>query len=115
MKHRGKKPSFGRKTDQRRAFFKALMVALVEKRRIHTTEARAKALRPMVEKLVTKAKAGTLAKRRELASITSPKIAGLLINEIAPKYKDRAGGYLRIMKKGTRRSDAAELAIIEFV
>ena len=87
----------------------------MEKRRIHTTEARAKALRPMVEKLVTKAKSGTLAKRRELASVTSPKIAGLLISDIAPKYKDRAGGYTRIMKSGIRRSDAARLAIIEFV
>lgn len=115
MKHRGKKRSFGRKTDQRRAFFKSLVVALVEKRRIHTTEARAKALRPMVEKLVTKAKSGTLAHRRALASVTSPKIAGLLIGEIAPKYMDRHGGYTRIMKSGIRRSDSARLAIIEFV
>lgn len=115
MKHRGKKRSFGRKTDQRRAFLKSLVVALVEKRRIHTTEARAKALRPLVEKLVTKAKTGTLAGRRALASATSPKIAGLLIGEIAPQYKNRAGGYTRIMKSGIRRSDAARLAIIEFV
>jgi large subunit ribosomal protein L17 len=115
MKHRGKAKSFGRKTDQRRAFFKSLVTSLVEKRRIHTTEARAKALRPMIEKLITKAKVGTLQKRRELISATSEKTAKILIDKIAPQYKERQGGYTRVMKLGVRRSDAADLAIIEFV
>lgn len=115
MKHRGKNRSFGRKTDQRRAFLKALISALVIKGRIQTTEARAKDIRPRVEKLVTKAKAGSLMKRREIASQTSPKIAATLIDKVAPKYKDRIGGYTRIIKTGVRRSDAARLAIIEFV
>ncbi|MBI3627938.1 MAG: 50S ribosomal protein L17 [Candidatus Sungbacteria bacterium] len=115
MQHRRRGRIFGRKTDQRKAFMKSLVSALVLRRRIQTTEARAKELRPAVEKLVTKAKAGTLAKRRQIISATSPKIAGILIEKIAPNYKDRNGGYTRIMKLGVRKSDAARLAIIEFV
>lgn len=94
---------------------KSLVTALVVRRRIHTTEARAKELRPRVEKLITKAKAGTLAQRRALIAETSPKIASILIEKIAPNYQGRNGGYVRIMKAGIRRSDAAKLAIIEFV
>src|SRR5438128_1207256 len=115
MKHRGKARSFGRKTDRRRAFIKSLVSALVLKKRIHTTEARAKDIRPRIEKLVTKAKTGTLSARRQIISETSPKIAGMLIEKIAPTYKERNGGYTRILKTGVRRSDAARLAIIEFV
>lgn len=114
MKHRGKNRSFGRKTDQRRAFLKSLISALALKGRIETTEARAKDIRPRVEKLITKAKAGTLAKRREIASETSSKVASLLIKK-AESYKERSGGYTRIIKNGIRRSDAARRAIIEFV
>lgn len=115
MQHRRRGRIFGRKTDRRRAFLKSLVTALILRRRIKTTEARAKEIRPKVEKMVTKAKSGTLAVRRQLASETSPKIAKILVEKLAPEYKDRRGGYLRIMKMGVRRSDAARLAIIEFV
>ena len=115
MQHRRRGRIFGRKTDRRRAFIKSLVTALVLRRRINTTEARAKELRPRVEKMVTKAKSGTLHARRQLASETSPKTAKILIEKIAPEYKSRSGGYLRIIKTGIRRSDAAKLAIIEFV
>ena len=114
MKHRGKNRSFGRKADQHRAFLRSLISALVLKGRIQTTEARAKDIRPRVEKLVSKAKVGTLASRRAIAAETSPKVASVLF-EKAASYKERNGGYTRIIKNGIRRNDAARLAIIEFV
>ncbi len=94
---------------------KSLVTALVLKRRITTTEARAKELRPKVEKLITKAKSATIARRRGLISETSPAVAKVLVETLAPQYKGRNGGYTRIIKKGIRLSDAAPLAIIEFV
>lgn len=115
MQHGRRGRIFGRKTDRRKAFMKSLVTALVIRGRIQTTEARAKELRPRVEKLVTKAKVATLAKRREIIAVTSPKVARVLIDSIAPKYKGRNGGYTRIMKLGPRKSDAAKLAIIEFI
>jgi len=122
MKHRQRARKFGRTTDVRRAFIKSLLVALAVRHRINTTEARAKEIRPKMEKLLTKAKSAinaeaprALALRRQIVSETSPKIAKMLIDKIAPKYKERSGGYIRIVKTGVRRSDGARLAIIEFV
>ncbi|MBI2096969.1 MAG: 50S ribosomal protein L17 [Candidatus Sungbacteria bacterium] len=122
MQHKRRGRKFGRTRDQRKAFIKSLISALVLKKRIQTTEARAKEIRPKVERLVTKAKAVSrgetkraLHNRREIMASTSPKIAKILIDDIAPKYHDRHGGYTRIMKTGVRRSDGARLAIIEFV
>ncbi len=122
MQHKRRGRIFGRKRDQRKAFFKSLISALVLKKRIATTEARAKEIRPMVEELLTKAKSATLgnagaalAKRRQIIARTSPKIAKILIEGLAPKYSERKGGYTRILKMGVRKSDAARLALIEFV
>lgn len=94
---------------------KSLLTALVLEERIRTTEARAKELRPRVEKLVTRAKSATIAARRAIAEETSAAVAKKLIEIVAPRYKERNGGYARIIKAGIRRSDAARLAIIEFV
>lgn len=100
----------------RKALMKSLASALIERGKIKTTEAKAKELRPYVEKLVTRAKNDDLASRRILESRTgSPRLVKLLTDSIAPKYKDRSGGYTRIVKLVPRASDASKMAIIEFV
>lgn len=115
MKHHAKLRKFGRPTDQRRALMKSLAVSLVRDEKISTTEAKAKELRPYMEKLVTKAKDGTMAARRLLAARTSPATAAKLI-EIAKRYEKRDGGYIRITKLHIRAgNDARKEAMIEFV
>ena len=107
---------FHRVRGKRKAFIRILENNLIMKGRIQTTEARAKELRPQVEKLVTLAKKQNLASLRLLLS-RLPKISATkLYYEVAPKYQDRAGGYLRILKTAARRKrDGVEKAIIEFV
>ena len=104
-----------RKTDQRKALIRGLANALFSKERIKTTEAKAKAAAGFAEKQITLAKEGGLASRRLLAKKFSIKIIKKLCDEIAPKYKDRQGGYTRIIKLGPRNSDGAKMAIIELV
>lgn len=93
------------------------MLALIAHGRIETTEAKAKELRPMIEKMVTKANVGTLASRRlvtsRLYNLTAE--AKNLIDNIAPKYKGRSGGYTRITKLPRRAGDASKMAVIEFI
>lgn len=102
--------------NQRDALMRSLARNLVNEGRITTTLAKAKSLRPYVEKLVTKAKIGTLASRRLLVSrIHGEPEAKVLIETLAPKYKDRKGGYTRIIRLPRRELDAAEMAMIEFV
>ena len=104
-----------RKTDQRKALLKGLASALFLKEKIQTTEAKAKAVAPFAEKQITLAKSGNLAARRLLAKQFSPVMVKKIVNEIAPKYKERKGGYTRIIKLGPRKSDGAKMAIIELV
>ena len=107
---------FGRERGQRRALLKSLAVSLLMHGKIETSEAKAKALRPFVERLVTLAKGQTIASRRLVVSRTgSIAAAARLFETLAPKYKTRSGGYTRIMKLGARRSDGAAQAVIEFV
>ena len=114
MKHHKKTRSFGRTSNQRKALIKSLSRALVMEEKIETSEAKARELRPVIEKMITKAKAGTLAGKRTL--IVSLGVDGAKkIEEIAPRYKDRTGGYTRIIKLPQTRSDASKQAIIEFV
>lgn len=115
MKHlkRGKK--FHRERAQRRAFLKSLTTSILLHGKIKTTEPRAKALRPVVERYITRAKSGTVASRRLLARNLHRRVVERLMNEIAPKFKDRKGGYLRITKLGLRRSDGAGMAMIELL
>lgn len=117
MRHHNNVRKFGRKKNERNALMKGLALALIARGRIETTEAKAKELRPMIEKLITKANVGTLASRRivisRLYNLTSE--ASKLIDEIAPKYKSRAGGYTRITKLPRRAGDASKMAVIEFV
>jgi len=115
MKHQKKGRKFGRETDARRAFMKSLAFNLVKKEKIRTTEARAKELRPFIEKFVTRAKIDNLANRRILIARMGKPAAEKLFKTIAPKYKDKNGGYTRIIKLPRRKSDASKMAIIEFV
>ena len=101
----------------RNALIKSLALSLVIHGRIQTTEAKAKELRPFIEKLVTRAKSGTLADRRTIVSrlMNRAPETKILVEEVAPKFKDVAGGYTRIMKLPPRKSDGAKMALIEFV
>ncbi|SHJ88719.1 large subunit ribosomal protein L17 [Anaerobranca californiensis DSM 14826] len=107
---------FGRTTNQRKALLRSLTTSLLKEGRIETTEAKAKAIRPIVEKMITLGKRGDLhARRQALAYILEESVVTKLFNEIAPKYADRNGGYTRILKTGPRRGDGAPQAIIELV
>lgn len=116
MKHLNKKRKLGRKKGPRKALLKSLVHNLINNKKIKTTEAKAKEMRPFVEKLITHAKENSIAKRRlvfqKLANNNDVK---KMFEEIAPKYKERKGGYTRIIKIMPRKSDAAKMAIIEFV
>ena len=118
MRH-GKETSkkFHRKTGPRRAFMRGLVVALLRVGRMETTEIRAKAIRPQAERMITIAKKQTLSARRQLlASLQNKNLVGKLVEEIAPKYAERKGGYLRIVKSGkVRKRDGTRLAVIELV
>lgn len=115
MKHLKKGRKFGRKRDVRRALMRSLAFSLINKEKIRTTEAKAKELRSFIEKLVTKAKADNLSNRRLIISKIKERAAKKLFEKIAPKYKDRKGGYTRIVKLPRRKGDASKMAIIEFV
>ncbi len=115
MRHHNTNKKFGRKAPQRRAFLRSLSRSLVLKGRIVTTEARAKAVRPVVEKLITRGKHDSVANRRMLTSqLGDPSTTAKLI-KTAEQYKARNGGYLRIVKLGARKGDASPMALIEFV
>ena len=117
MRHQKKTVKLGRTQGHRNALLANLAVSLIEHGQIKTTVAKAKAVRPVVEKLVTKAKTGTLhARRMALADLRHNEVAvRKLFTEIGPLNAARKGGYTRIVKLGMRRSDAAEMAIIEWV
>lgn len=104
-----------RKRNQRKALLKSLASAIFLHKKIKTTEAKAKEVSRFVEKCITRAKKGDLSSRRILAKYFSKDLNKKLIDEIAPKYKDRKGGYTRIIKLGPRKSDGAKIAIIELV
>jgi large subunit ribosomal protein L17 len=116
MRHHSSKRKFGREMNQRDALIRSLARNLVNEGRITTTLAKAKSLRPFVEKLVTKAKTGTLASRRLVVSrVHGERETKVLFTDLAKKYKDRKGGYTRIIKLPRRELDAAPMAMIEFV
>jgi large subunit ribosomal protein L17 len=115
MKKRKKGRKLSRKSDQRKALLRSLARELFLKERIKTTEAKAKELSGFVDKQVTIAKTGNVNSRRLLAKNFSSKIVKKIVDEIAPKYKDRKGGYTRIIRMGSRKSDGAKMAIIELV
>jgi len=115
MRKRKRGRKLSRKKDQRAALLKSLALAFFSKEKIKTTEAKAKTLAPFVEKQITRAKIGDLHSRRLLRKFFSEKIVKKLIEEVGPRYKERKGGYTRIIKLGQRESDGARMAIIELV
>jgi len=116
MRHRVKGRRLKRTSEQKRALMRGLAQALIERGAIETTEARAKELRPFVEKLITKAKSGTLHDRRLAGRhVQKREVNDKLFTEIGPKFASRAGGYTRILKVGHRKGDGAEMARLELV
>lgn len=116
MRHHRKNRSLGRKDNARAALLRDLTRALVLDEKITTTLAKAKELRPRVEKLITKGKDNSVASRRLVTSrVGSTDVTKKIFDTLAPKYDGRAGGYTRITKLGVRTGDAAEMAVIEFV
>ena len=106
----------GRPSDHRKAMLRGMVTFLLENGKIETTVTRAKEVRAMTEKMITIAKADDLHSKRQVYSyITKETVAKKVMDEIAPKYADRNGGYTRIIKIGPRRGDAAEMAIIELI
>ena len=115
MRHLKKGRKFGRTRNQRRSLLRSLAYQLVTHERIQTSEAKAKELAPVVEKLITKAKRDTLATRRLLASRLPSAAAKKLVTVLGPRFRARTGGYTRIIKLPVRKSDASQRAIIELV
>ena len=116
MRHRVAHRKLGRRPSHRRALLRNLSATLIEHGRLRTTLAKAKEVRPFVERLVTLARRSDLAARRRALRILPRKaVVGHLFREIAPRVGDRPGGYTRILKLGPRKGDGAPMARIEFV
>jgi len=116
MRHKKKGKILDRKVGPRRALLRGLSRNLALSERIITTEAKAKALRPIFERLVSRAKVNNLTNYRRLNSfLQSRQATKKMLEQIGPKYKERRGGYLRIIKMGMRKGDRAKMAIIELV
>ena len=116
MRHQKNKVTLDRKKSSRRALLASLVESLILYEKIETTRAKAKALRPVIEKLVTKAKLQTLSSRRDIKKFLYTESAVKKMMEvIGPRFKDRHGGYTRIINLGYRENDNADKAMIEFV
>jgi large subunit ribosomal protein L17 len=115
MRKRKKGRKLNRKSSQRKALMVSLASSLISKEKIKTTQAKAKEVSSFVEKQITRAKTGSLHSRRLSAGLFTPRIVKKLFDEIAPRYKERKGGYTRIMKLGQRKINGAKMAIIELV
>lgn len=116
MRHRKSGRKLGRNPSQRKALYRQLAIAMILHERLTTTEAKAKSLRPVIEKLVTIAREDSTANRRlVMRKIDNPVATGKLFEVIGPRYEGNQGGYTRIAKLGPRHGDAAPMALIEFV
>ncbi len=116
MKHRKSHRNLSRKTAERRSLFRTMVTNLLRDQHILTTEAKAKTIRPIAERIITLGRRGDLhARRRAAAYLTSKNVLKTLFEEIGPHYEDRNGGYTRIVKVAPRPGDAAPLAVIELV
>jgi large subunit ribosomal protein L17 len=116
MRHRSHRYRLGRVTGHRWALLRNLLTAFFRHERITTTEAKAKALRPLADRMITLAKQESLhARRQVLAMVPDTEVVGRLFDTIAARFSDRPGGYTRILKHGVRRGDAAPLVFLELV
>ena len=116
MRHRKGGFKLGRNTSHRRALLRNLVTSIILNDRIHTTVTKAKAARPLVEKMITLGKNGGVhARRQALAYLLTPESVDRLFATVAPRYATRNGGYSRILRTGTRQGDASEMAFIELL
>lgn len=116
MRHGFTKRRLNRTSSHRKALFRALSCSLIKHEQIKTTLPKAKELRPIVEKLITVARRGSLhARRTAVSRLQDNKVVQKLFDDIAPRFAKRPGGYIRIMKVGHRYGDCAPMAIVEFV
>ena len=116
MRHQRSGKKLGRDASHRRALYANLAGALIEHGRIKTTEAKAKAVKPFAEKMITLGKRGDLhARRQALAALRSNHVVHQLFADVAPRFAERPGGYTRIVRLGQRQGDAAEMVYLELV
>ena len=116
MRHRNAGYKLGRNTSHRRALLRNLVTSVILEDRVETTLTKAKAVRPLVEKMITLGKKGDLHSRRQaLSYMMTAKSVDRLFDTVAPRYKDRQGGYLRIVRTGFQQGDGAEKAFIELL
>ena len=116
MRHQRAGKKLGRDSAHRKALYSNLAGALIEHGRIKTTEAKAKAVKPIAEKMITLGRRGDLhARRQALAYLRSQDVVHKLFADVAPRFADRPGGYTRIVKLGPRHGDAAEMVYLELV
>lgn len=116
MRHQVKKGMLGRNTAHRRALLRNLVTSFLERERVRTTLAKAREIRPIAEKMITLGKRGTLhARRQALAYMTKETAVKKVFDEIGPRFKERPGGYTRIVKLDRRAGDGAAMALIELV
>lgn len=115
MKHLRKNRKFGRTADYRKTFLWNLANSLILKEKIKTTEARAKEIRSVLERAITRAKSDTLSNRRFLSKKLTSKAVIKLFSDLSLRFKEKSGGYTRIIKFGSRKNDGAKMVLIEFV
>ncbi len=115
MRHHNNKRKFGLERKVRSGLMKSLALALILENKIKTTDAKARELRPFVEKLVTTGRLSTIAARRNLVSKIGTIGAAKIVKDISPKYTDKKGGYTRITKLPQRLSDGSFMSVIEFI
>ena len=116
MRHRNAGFKLGRNTSHRRAMLRNLVTSVILLDRVETTITKCKATRPLIEKMITLGKRGTVHARRQAAAyLMTPESVDRLFNTVAPRYATRNGGYLRITRTGARKGDAAEMAFIELL
>jgi large subunit ribosomal protein L17 len=116
MRHQRSGKKLGRDASHRRALYSNLAGALIEHGRIKTTEAKAKAVKPIAEQMITLGRRGDLhARRQALAFLRSPDVVHKLFSDVGPRFADRPGGYSRIVKVGPRAGDAAKMVYLELV
>ena len=115
MRHKKKGRKFTKTREQEKSLFRGLSESLIEKERIVTTEAKAKEMRSLLEKSITRSKEDTLSNRRLLLKTFSNTTIKKLFTELGPRYKSRPGGYTRITKLNASRDDGAKMAVIELI
>lgn len=116
MRHRNRKTILGRTAAPRKALMRDLVTSMILHGRIKTTATKARVLRPEIERLVTRARKGTLAERRFIQRVVYTEAAlKKIMDEIGPRYKTRDGGYTRILKIGDRKGDGSPMVMIEFI